>query len=84
MVVAAKSYSQDPSDGTALFPPNPNSPASTVNTVEREIREAGGEATALPVDTTDYESVKRMVAETIKVRTHLPLAAMASPSHHHQ
>jgi NAD(P)-dependent dehydrogenase (short-subunit alcohol dehydrogenase family) len=50
------------------FPPDPNSPQSTVSTVAREIKEAGGQATALPVDTRDFESVKRMVEETIRVR----------------
>lgn len=49
------------------FPPNPNSSQSTISTVEREIREAGGEATALAVDTRDYESVKKLVAGTVEV-----------------
>jgi len=64
-VVAAKSTS----DALAVkpFPPNPNSQQSTISTVEREIREVGGHATAIAVDTRDFESVQRLVEETIKV-----------------
>jgi len=32
------------------FPPDPDSSQSTISTVEREIREAGGDAHALAVD----------------------------------
>ena len=53
------------------FPPDPNSPQSTISTVQREIREAGGEATAIAVDTRDFESVQKLVAETIKVGSQL-------------
>ncbi|KAI8938013.1 hypothetical protein NX059_005686 [Plenodomus lindquistii] len=63
IVVAAKSTSD--ASKTVPFPPNPNSPASTISTVEREIREAGGEATAIAVDTRDYASIERLLAETI-------------------
>lgn len=63
VVVAAKSYSKDPN--TTPFPPDPNSRASTITTVEREIREAGGKATAIPVDTSDAASVERLIARTI-------------------
>jgi len=48
------------------FPPNPNSAQSTISTVEREIREAGGEATAIAVDVRDYGDVQRLVAGTIE------------------
>ena len=48
------------------WPPNPNSSQSTITTVEREIRESGGEATAIPVDTRDPRSVQRMVDQAIK------------------
>lgn len=48
------------------FPPNTNSPQSTISTVQREIHEAGGEATAIEVDTRDPDSVKRMVEKTIE------------------
>jgi len=65
VVVSAKSTS----DASAVkpFPPDPNSQQSTISTVEREIREAGGQATAIAVDTRDFESVQRLVEETIKV-----------------
>ncbi|KAK7189362.1 hypothetical protein DPSP01_005948 [Paraphaeosphaeria sporulosa] len=64
VVVAAKSTS-DVSTVTP-FPPDPNSPQSTISTVEREIREAGGEATAIAVDTRDYTSVQKLLDETTK------------------
>lgn len=48
------------------FPPDPNSSQSTISTVEREIKEAGGEATAIAVDVRDYESVQRLVAGTVE------------------
>jgi NAD(P)-dependent dehydrogenase (short-subunit alcohol dehydrogenase family) len=64
-VVAAKTTSD--ASKCKPFPPNPNSPQSTISTVEREIREAGGTATAIPVDTRDSENVKRMVDETVKI-----------------
>lgn len=63
VVVAAKSTS-DASTVTP-FPPDPNSPQSTVSTVEREIREAGGEATAIAVDTRDYVSVQKLLDKTV-------------------
>lgn len=62
VVVAAKSTS-DASTVTP-FPPDPNSPQSTISTVEREIREAGGEATAIAVDTRDYPSIQKLLDET--------------------
>ena len=49
------------------FPPDPNSSKSTINTVEREIREAGGDGTAVAVDTRDYASVEAMVSETVQI-----------------
>ena len=66
MVVAAKSTS----DASLVhpFPPDPNSQLSTISTVEREIREAGGEATAISVDTRSYSSVQKMIEKTIQVR----------------
>jgi len=63
VIVAAKSTS-DASKCTP-FPPDPNSSASTISTVEREIRDAGGEATAISVDTRDFASIERMVQQTI-------------------
>ncbi|KAK3375256.1 hypothetical protein B0H63DRAFT_273193 [Podospora didyma] len=70
VVVAARAPKEDNNDDAKLtptpFPPDPNSQQSTIATVEREIREAGGEATAIPVDTRDYASVQDLVARTIQ------------------
>jgi NAD(P)-dependent dehydrogenase (short-subunit alcohol dehydrogenase family) len=63
VVVAAKSTSD--ASLTHPFPPDPNSQASTISTVEREVREAGGTATAIPVDTRDFNSIQDLVAQTI-------------------
>ena len=63
MVVAAKSTSN--AFEVFPFPPDPNSSQSTISTVEREIREAGGEATAIPVDTRDSEIVQGVVDKTV-------------------
>lgn len=64
VVVAAKStsdaYKADP------FPPDPNSPQSTISTVAREIKEAGGDALALAVDVRDFQSIKNLVDETVR------------------
>jgi hypothetical protein len=49
------------------FPPNPNSPQSTINTVAREIKEAGGEATAIQVDVRAAESIQHLIDQTVKV-----------------
>jgi NAD(P)-dependent dehydrogenase (short-subunit alcohol dehydrogenase family) len=65
VVVSAKSTS-DVSQ-VSPFPPDPNSPQSTISTVEREILEAGYEATSIPVDTRDFASVERLVDRTIEV-----------------
>ncbi|KAF9699109.1 hypothetical protein EKO04_002885 [Ascochyta lentis] len=62
VVVAAKSTSN--ASTTTPFPPDPNSPASTISTVEREILEAGGTATAIPVDTRNIPSINRLVTLT--------------------
>ncbi|KAI9694938.1 MAG: hypothetical protein M1822_000555 [Bathelium mastoideum] len=64
VVVAAKSTSD--ASKTNPFPPDPNSSKSTINTVEREIRDAGGQATSIVVDTRDFGSVQRMVDETVR------------------
>ncbi|TVY36206.1 Hydroxysteroid dehydrogenase-like protein [Lachnellula occidentalis] len=69
VVVAAKSTSD--ALATNPFPPDPNSQQSTVSTVEREIKEAGGQATAIAVDTRDFESLQRMVDETVKLYGHI-------------
>ncbi|KAF7976367.1 hypothetical protein HWV62_6927 [Athelia sp. TMB] len=64
VVVAAKSTSD--AAATRPFPPDPNSSASTISTVQREITEAGGQAHAIAVDVRDAASVQRMVDETVK------------------
>ncbi|KAI9776940.1 MAG: hypothetical protein M1839_009182 [Geoglossum umbratile] len=64
VVVAAKSTSD--AEAVKPFPPDPNSRQSTINTVVREIAEAGGDATAIPVDVRDYGSVRSLVDETVK------------------
>lgn len=65
VVVAAKSTS----DATNVypFPPDPNSPESTISTVTREIDESGGDVVAISVDTRDYSSIKSLVAKTIEI-----------------
>lgn len=76
VVVAAKSTT-DSSDtavssaSTTPFPPDPNSSESTIDTVAREIRESGGEATALPVDVRDPASVEALVARTAQAHGRL-------------
>ncbi|TLS23392.1 uncharacterized protein PpBr36_05971 [Pyricularia pennisetigena] len=65
VVVAAKSMSD--ASKVLPFPPHQNSPDSTINTVEREIRAAGGDATAVQVDTRDFGSVQRLVEKTIEM-----------------
>ncbi|KAK8138246.1 short chain dehydrogenase [Apiospora sp. TS-2023a] len=66
VVVAAKSTTDNNDKNSALFPPDPNSSDSTINTVAREIQEAGGEATALPVDVRDPSSIETLVARTVE------------------
>ncbi|KAF2467220.1 NAD(P)-binding protein [Lindgomyces ingoldianus] len=65
VVVSAKSSSD--ASKVHPFPPDPNSPQSTISTVEREIREAGGNAIAVTVDTRDYASIQRMIDQTIAI-----------------
>ncbi|KAM5360099.1 hypothetical protein ACJA88_014944 [Fusarium oxysporum] len=65
VVVAAKSVSD--ATKTSPFPPDPNSKQSTITTVAHEIREAGGEATAIQVDTRSPESIKNMIESTVKM-----------------
>ncbi|KAM0246244.1 hypothetical protein ACHAP5_004866 [Fusarium lateritium] len=64
VVVAAKTIS-DPSNLPEPFPPNPNSSASTITTVAREITSAGGDATAIQVDVRYTDSVDSLVSQTI-------------------
>ncbi|KAH8701045.1 short chain dehydrogenase family protein [Talaromyces proteolyticus] len=65
VVVAAKTTSD--ASTTTPFPPDPNSPQSTINTVEREIRESGGDATAIVVDTRDVSQINNLFAETVRI-----------------
>ncbi|KAJ7129332.1 putative Hydroxysteroid dehydrogenase-like protein 2 [Mycena epipterygia] len=64
VVVAAKSTS----DASLVkpFPPDPDSTSSTISTVEREIREAGGDAHAIAMDVRDFDSVTQMVDNTVR------------------
>ncbi|KAJ5367027.1 hypothetical protein N7541_000968 [Penicillium brevicompactum] len=48
------------------FPPDPNSSLSTINTVAREIREAGGQAGTVAVDVRDAAQIQHAVDETIR------------------
>ncbi|KAB8297133.1 hypothetical protein EYC80_002517 [Monilinia laxa] len=63
VIVSAKSTS----DATAThpFPPDPNSPASTISTVCREVLESGGTATAIPCDVRHHSSIASLVTQTI-------------------
>ncbi|KAI1804357.1 short chain dehydrogenase family protein [Daldinia bambusicola] len=69
VVVAAKSTSD--AQSVVPFPPDPNSSQSTISTVEREIRDAGGQATAIPVDVRDVGSVQKLVDRTIETYNRL-------------
>lgn len=66
MVVSAKTTSDANSIPSSEFPPDPNSPLSTINTVAREITEAGHSALALPVNVRDTENVVDLVDETVR------------------
>lgn len=52
---------------TSPFPPNPNSQESTINTVAREVQDAGGDALPVQVDVRNYENVQDMVERVIEV-----------------
>ncbi|KAL2826945.1 hypothetical protein BJY01DRAFT_262174 [Aspergillus pseudoustus] len=64
VMLAAKTTSD--AQKTSPFPPDPNSSASTINTVEREIREAGGQAASVVVDVRDAAQIQHAVAETVR------------------
>lgn len=66
VVVSAKTTSDAASIPKSEFPPDPNSSKSTINTVVREVEEAGGEAWALPIDVRDGEAVQRLVKDVLK------------------
>jgi NAD(P)-dependent dehydrogenase (short-subunit alcohol dehydrogenase family) len=63
-MLAAKTTSD--ANKTTPFPPDPNSPSSTINTVEREIREAGGQAASIAVDVRDPTQIQHAVDETVR------------------
>lgn len=65
VVVAAKTVSD--ASKTSPFPPDPNSQQSTINTVAREIAEAGGVATTIQVDTRSPDSIKDMIDSTVRI-----------------
>lgn len=69
VVVAAKTSSD--ASSCSPFPPDPNSPQSTISTVAREILEAGGESTAIVVDTRDVQSVNGLVSKTVALYGHI-------------
>ncbi|KAJ5818160.1 hypothetical protein N7474_003751 [Penicillium riverlandense] len=48
------------------FPPDPNSSQSTINTVAREIHEAGGRAACVAVDVRDAAQIQHAVDETVR------------------
>ncbi len=75
-MVAAKSTND--AYATTPFPPDPNSQQSTISTVEREIKEASGQASAITVDTRDFESVQRLVEQTIKIHGHIDVVVYNS------
>lgn len=68
VVVAAKSSSIKP---LVTFPPDPNSADSTIDTVVREIEEAGGKAYARKVDVRSPESVDGLIQWTISALNHI-------------
>ncbi|KAJ5291066.1 hypothetical protein N7478_000317 [Penicillium angulare] len=63
VMLAAKTTSD--ATKTVPFPPDPNSSQSTINTVEREILEAGGQAASIAVDVRDAEQIEHAVDETV-------------------
>lgn len=66
MVVSAKTISDASKIPASQFPPDPNSSTSTINTVAREINEAGGHALALQVDVRDPDQINDLVNEVVK------------------
>jgi len=64
VMLAAKTTSD--ATKTTPFPPDPNSPQSTITTVEREIREAGGTAGSVAVDVRDATQIQNAVDETVR------------------
>lgn len=65
VAIAGKTVSD--ASASTDFPPNPNSQASTINTVAREVKEADGDALPVQVDVRSFENVQDMVDRVIKV-----------------
>ncbi|KAJ6120168.1 hypothetical protein N7523_004448 [Penicillium sp. IBT 18751x] len=65
VMLAAKTTSD--ASKTTPFPPDPNSSASTISTVEREITESGGKAASVAVDVRDASQIQRAVDETVRI-----------------
>ncbi|RPA97511.1 NAD(P)-binding protein [Choiromyces venosus 120613-1] len=63
VVLAAKSVTDESKPHT--FPPDPNSPQSTITTVAREITESGGTALAIPVDVRFEASINSLIQTTM-------------------
>jgi len=68
VVVAAKTSSTKP---PKTFPPDPNSPDSTIDTVAREIRESGGTAYPRQVNVRSPKSVDELIQWTLKILGHI-------------
>ncbi|OQE23044.1 hypothetical protein PENSTE_c009G03256 [Penicillium steckii] len=64
VMLAAKTTSD--ASKTTPFPPDPNSPQSTITTVEREIHEAGGKAGSIAVDVRSESQIQNAVDETVR------------------
>ncbi|KAF4556696.1 Short chain dehydrogenase-like protein 47 [Elsinoe fawcettii] len=64
VAVAAKSTSD--ASTVQPFPPDPHSSQSTINTVAREIEEAGGTALPVPVDVRHPEDVQTMIYTVVE------------------
>ncbi|PQE13074.1 short chain dehydrogenase protein [Rutstroemia sp. NJR-2017a WRK4] len=63
VIVSAKSTSD--AENCVPFPPDPNSNASTISTVCREIVSSGGTCVAIPCDVRSHASVSSLVEQSI-------------------
>lgn len=79
MVISAKSTS-DAYNSTLPFPPDPNSSQSTISTVEREIKEAGGDAIAIPADVRNHGDIQHLVQKTVNVRPQMNFYLLGAPA----
>jgi NAD(P)-dependent dehydrogenase (short-subunit alcohol dehydrogenase family) len=71
VIVAAKSSSPESPPSKTPFPPDPNSPSSTIDTVVREITQAGGTAHPHPVDVRSPASIKSLIQNTLSKHSHI-------------